>query len=48
MSREELEEKARRLAAFQGGASDEEMDRIIRRVWNLDLEPDVRDLLPEA
>ena len=48
LSREELEEKARRLAAFQGGASDEEMDRIIRRVWNLDLEPDVRDLLPEA
>jgi len=48
LSREELEEKARRLAAFQGGASDEEMDGIIGRVWNLDREPDVRDLLPEA
>jgi 2-methylcitrate dehydratase PrpD len=48
LSREELEEKARSLAAFQGGATDEEMDRIIGRVWRLDREPDVRDLLPEA
>jgi 2-methylcitrate dehydratase PrpD len=48
LSREELEEKARSLAAFQGGASDAEMDRIIGRVWSLDLEPDVRNLLPEA
>ena len=48
LSREELEEKARRLAAFQGGASEEEMDRVIGRVWDLDREPDVRDLLPEA
>jgi 2-methylcitrate dehydratase PrpD len=48
LSREEIEEKARRLAAFQGAASEEEMDRIIGRVWNLDREPDVRDLLPGA
>jgi 2-methylcitrate dehydratase PrpD len=48
LSREEIETKARSLAAFQSGASDEEMDRIIGRVWNLDREPDVRDLLPEA
>ena len=48
MSREELEEKARSLAAFQGGASDAEMDRIIGRIWSLDLESDVRNLLPEA
>jgi 2-methylcitrate dehydratase PrpD len=48
LSREELEEKARRLAAFQGGASEEEMDRVIGRVWDLDREPGVRDLLPEA
>ena len=48
LSREELEEKARSLAAFQDGATDEEMDRIIGRVWRLDREPDVRDLLPEA
>jgi 2-methylcitrate dehydratase PrpD len=48
LSREELEEKARSLAAFQGGATDEEMDRIIGRVWSLDREPDVLDLLPAA
>ena len=48
LSREELEQKARRLAAFQGGASEEEMDRVIGRVWDLDREPDVQDLLPEA
>lgn len=48
LSREELEEKARSLAAFQGGATDEEIDRVIGRVWSLDREPDVRDLLPEA
>jgi 2-methylcitrate dehydratase PrpD len=48
LNREELEEKARRLAAFQGGASEEEMDRVIGRVWDLDREPSVRDLLPEA
>src|SRR5215210_7100234 len=48
LSREELEAKARSLATFQGGASDEEMDRIIGRIWSLDREPDVRNLLPEA
>jgi 2-methylcitrate dehydratase PrpD len=46
LSREELEDKARSLAAFQNGASGEEIDRIVDRVWNLDREPDVRDLLP--
>jgi hypothetical protein len=29
-------------------ATDEEMDRIIGRVWSLDREPDVLDLPPEA
>ncbi len=48
LSREEIEEKARNLAAFRGGASDEEMARITSRVWNLDHEPDVRDLLPQS
>jgi 2-methylcitrate dehydratase PrpD len=48
LSREELEEKARRLAAYGGGTTDGEMDRIIERVWNLDREPDARNLLPEA
>jgi 2-methylcitrate dehydratase PrpD len=48
LSREEIEKKARSLAAFQNGASDEEMGRIVKRVWSLDQEPDVRNLLPEA
>ncbi|HZC99117.1 MAG TPA: MmgE/PrpD family protein [Actinomycetes bacterium] len=45
LSRPELEDKAQRLAAFQSGASPEEMRRVIERVWALDREPDVRDLL---
>jgi len=48
LSREELEEKALRLSAFQDGASDEEVSRMMDRIWNLDREPDVRNLLPEA
>jgi 2-methylcitrate dehydratase PrpD len=46
LSREELEDKARRLAAFGGRASGEEMDRIVARTWGLEEETDVRDLLP--
>jgi 2-methylcitrate dehydratase PrpD len=46
LSREELEDKAQRLAAFQGGALAGEMRRVIDRVWKLDQESDVRDLLP--
>jgi hypothetical protein len=42
----ELEDKARRLAGLQDGASPEEIRQIIDRVWTLDREPDVRDLLP--
>ena len=45
LSREELETKARSLAAFQGGASDEAIGRIMDRIWNLDRESDVRNLL---
>jgi 2-methylcitrate dehydratase PrpD len=48
LSREELEEKARNLAAYGGGASAEEMDRIVARIWSLDEETDVRDLLPDG
>jgi 2-methylcitrate dehydratase PrpD len=47
LSREELEEKARNLAAYGGGATGEEMERILSRIWSLDAEVDVRDLLPE-
>lgn len=46
LSREELEEKARNLAAYGDGASGEEMDRIVARIWGLEEETDVRDLLP--
>ena len=45
LSRTEIEDKARRLAAFRDGASTEEIGRIITRAWNLDREPDVRDFL---
>jgi 2-methylcitrate dehydratase PrpD len=48
LSREELEEKARNLAAYGGGATGEEMDRILPRIWSLEEEVDVRDLLPEG
>ena len=48
LSREELEKKARNLAAYGGGASGEEMDQIVARIWSLDEETDVRDLLPES
>ena len=48
LTREELVNKAHRLAAFQGGASPEEADAIITRAWNLSQEPNVRDLLPEG
>jgi len=46
LSREELEEKARNLAAHGGGASAGEIDRIIARSRDLEKEKDVRDLLP--
>src|SRR5215204_986181 len=45
LSRAELEDKARRLAAYRGGASPEEIGWIIERSWNLEREPDVRNLL---
>ena len=48
LGREELEEKARSLAAYGGGASGSEMDRIVARIWGLEEETDVRDLLPEG
>jgi 2-methylcitrate dehydratase PrpD len=48
LTRRELEEKAHSLAAFQDGASDEEMGSLMDRIWNLDREPDVRNMLPEV
>ena len=46
LSRAEIEDKAQLLGAFQDGASAEEVRRIVDRVWALDREPNVRDLLP--
>ncbi len=48
LSRAEIEDKARRLAAYGDGSSDEEVRCLIDRAWNLDREPDVRDLLPRS
>ena len=45
LSRAEIEDKARRLAAFRDGASTDEIGRVIERAWNLANEPDVRDFL---
>jgi 2-methylcitrate dehydratase PrpD len=45
LSRPELEDKAARLAAHGGGVGPEEVRRIVERAWNLEREPDVRDLL---
>jgi 2-methylcitrate dehydratase PrpD len=45
LSRTEIEDKARRLAAYQQGASHEEIERIIARVWALDQQSHLRDLL---
>ena len=46
LSREEIEDKAHRLAAFQEAASQEEADALIKRAWNVDREANLRDLLP--
>ena len=48
LTRPEREEKAPLLAAFQGGATPEEMKGIIRRVWALDEQPTISWLLRDA
>jgi 2-methylcitrate dehydratase PrpD len=45
LSRAELEDKARRLAAYRGGASPREMERILARVWSLPEQPNLRGIL---
>ncbi|HEX6540259.1 MAG TPA: MmgE/PrpD family protein [Ktedonobacterales bacterium] len=47
LTRPEIEAKAHQLAAFQDGATPAEMDRLIARVWNLEHERDVRDLVSQ-
>jgi 2-methylcitrate dehydratase PrpD len=46
LERAEIEAKAHRLADYRQGASSAEMDALIARVWALDDQTTVRDLLP--
>ena len=46
LSRPEIEDKARRLAAYAGGASEAEMTAVIARIWALADWPQVGHLLP--
>jgi 2-methylcitrate dehydratase PrpD len=46
LSRAELEDKAHLLAAYQQGATPEEIERVIARIWGLHEARNVRDLLP--
>lgn len=48
LTRPELEDKALRLAAYAGGATEAEMRAIIARAWRLRRERDVRDFLGAA
>ena len=48
LSRKEIEDKTSRLAQYGGGTSPEEVQRIIKRAWNLRQEPHVRDLLAQS
>lgn len=48
LSRAELEDKARRLAAFSEAASEEEMERIIATAWNLRSLSELGPLLPPS
>ena len=45
LDRAEIEDKTRRLAAFRNGASPEEVDALISRIWTLDHQANVQDLL---
>ncbi len=46
LERAEIEDKARRLAAYRQGASPGEINRLISLAWTLDGQANVRDLLP--
>ncbi len=45
LTRAELEDKALRLAAYSGAATEREMKQVIARAWRLHEERDVRDFL---
>ncbi len=46
LTRDEIAEKARTLAAYADGARPEEIEALIARSWALAEQPAVRDLLP--
>lgn len=46
LSREEIEEKALKLATYRDGATPEELCQIVARTWDLENESDLCDLLP--
>jgi 2-methylcitrate dehydratase PrpD len=46
LTRMELEDKALRLAAYNGGATTFEMMAIVARIWRLEAEANVREFLP--
>jgi 2-methylcitrate dehydratase PrpD len=46
LSREELTDKARRLVAFGGGVSEEQVEELIGCALGLSRQPAVGDLLP--
>jgi 2-methylcitrate dehydratase PrpD len=46
LTRAELEDKAKRLAAYGGAATPAEMDSLIRRVWDLERAPLLGRCLP--
>lgn len=45
LSRAELEDKAQRLVAYSGAATEDEMKQLIARIWRLHDEASVRDFL---
>lgn len=47
LSREELEEKTRVLAAYGGEVGTQEVEQIISRAWNLEGVASMRDILPD-
>ena len=48
LTRPELEEKAIRLAAFRGAATEQEMRAVMARIWRLEAESRLSWLLPHA
>ena len=48
LSRADLADKARRLAAFSGAATPAEVDALVERVWHLHAEPRIGVLLPSS